>query len=247
MLTITILVPALNEEPRIAKTLDTALGALSSPDLEAQILVVDDGSTDATAAIVADYALRHPSVTLLRHPRNRGLGQALRTALQHAKGEKFLIVPGDNDLPADTIRLLVSQAGAADLVMCYFPDRGQRGRMRKAISALFGWIYSTVFDVHVEYLNGPCVYPTARLRQLQLFSNRFSIVTEINVKLLRQGVSFLEMPSLRQTGLEGSTSLSFRNLREVTAAFFRLGCEIHLKNRRAYGLRPRRVLPSTIG
>ena len=243
---VSLMIPALNEERRIGATLDTVLAvAARQPGLRLEILVVDDGSADNTAWIASDYANRHSSVRLIRHLVNRGLGQALRTALAEATGDKFLIVPGDNDLPASTLDTLLANAGAADMVMCFFQDRGQRGRTRQMLSSLFGLAYATCFDFRVQYINGPCLYPMARLRELSLTSTRFSIVAEINVKLLRQGLSFCELPSHRQTGLAGSSSFSLRNLAETIAVFCHLCYEVHFKSRAHYAHRPRRVMPVT--
>jgi glycosyltransferase involved in cell wall biosynthesis len=239
---LTIAVPALNEENRIGDTLRGIMEiARQVPERRLEILAVDDGSTDRTAAIIEQLTQQHAEIRLLKNPRNLGLGASIRRALAEARGAKFLIVPGDNDLPAPTLAILLHHAHAADMVMCYFPDRQFRGPGRRLLSALFGFIYAAGFDVHVQYINGPCVYPVARLRELGLFATRFSIVAEINVKLLRQGVSFVEIPSHRQTGLAGSSSLSLRNLREVAAVFLRLCYEIHFQHPRRYRQRPVRV------
>jgi glycosyltransferase involved in cell wall biosynthesis len=239
---LTLFVPALNEARRIEATLRGLLRISGATGTDAiQIVVVDDGCTDNTAAIVQELARAHPQIDLVRHPENRGLGAGLKTALAHARGRKFLIVPGDNDMPESVLRNLISNSDSADMVMCYFPDRGQRGWMRRALSSLFGLAYAVTFDVHVQYINGPCVYPTSRLRELRLHSTRFSIVAEINVKLLRQGVSFLEIPGHRQVGLDGSTSFSLRNLIETLRVFLSLLGDIHFRERRRFGHRPRRV------
>lgn len=236
------MIPALNEARRIGFTLETVLGvAARLPDLRLEILVVDDGSTDNTAGVVTGYAQRHPAIRLVRHPANRGLGQAFRTGLAEATGDKLMIVPGDNDLPAATLATLLTHRDHADLVMCYFPDRAQRGPARKLLSATFGGIYALCFGIRVQYINGPCLYPVARLRELELTSTRFSIVAETNVKLLRQGLSFCEFPSIRQVGLEGSTSLSWRNLRETMRVFMHLFWAIHVGQRARFAGRPRRV------
>lgn len=244
MPSITFLIPALNEEKRIGATLTTVLGVLAQrPGLTAQVLVIDDGSRDGTAAVVAGYAARHPEVMLVRHEVNRGLGQAFRTGLAHATGEKLLIVPGDNDLPAATIAQLLASIDRADLVMCYFPDRAQRGPGRRLLSGAFGGIYRVLFGIEVEYINGPSIYPVAKLRELELTSTRFSIVAETNVKLLRQGPTYCEIPSHRQTGMAGSTSLSFRNLRETARVLAHLCWEIHVRRPARYLGRARRVAP----
>lgn len=240
---ITLFVPAFNEAARIEATLralNDLLTELNGP--RAQILVVDDGSSDQTAEIVTRVAKEILAVELVRHPENRGLGSGLKTALAHAKGAKFLIVPGDNDMPATTLRVLISHAHQADMVMCFFLNREQRGRLRNALSTIFGMLYATAFDIYVEYINGPAVYAVAPLRELTLRSTRFSIVAEINVKLLRQGVTYLEVPSYRQTGLAGSSSFSFRNLREVGAIFASLLYEVHWKHRGRFNFRPTRVM-----
>jgi glycosyltransferase involved in cell wall biosynthesis len=245
---VTIAIPALNEADNLPRTLETVAEAGRRAGLSAlEILVVDDGSTDGTGAIADAAATHDPSLRVIRHSRNLGLGASLREAIREAQGEKFLIVPGDNDMPVEAIVSMLRNARKADMVMCYFLDRELRGRLRNLLSTVFGLVYATTFDVYPTYLNGPCVYPTEKLKRLVLISSRFSIVAEINTRLLRQGVSFLELPAQRQTGLEGSSSLSWRSLREVVITYLRLAAEVLVWRRGDYTQRPRRVLPDLAG
>jgi len=181
-------------------------------------------------------------VRLLRNPRNLGLGASIRRAIQEATGERFLIVPGDNDMPVATLELLFRNADAADVVMTYFTNDDIRGPARNFISNLFRNIYATFFDVRVKYLNGPAVYPVAKLRELELRSTRFSIVAEINIKLLRQGLSFTEVPGMRQVGDVGSTSFSLRSLGETARVFLSLLADVYVRERQRYRKRPVRVM-----
>ena len=239
---LTLVVPALNEEHNIEKTILSVFHALSSCKGKiAEVLVVDDGSTDRTAAIVERLALEYPPVVLVRNPHNLGLGSSLQLAIARATGRQLLIVPGDNDMPEATLVDLIRHSGEAELVMCYFVNRELRGRMRNFISTIFGLVYTTCFDVFPQYINGPCVYPVAQLKEMRLFSTRFSVVAEINVKLMRQGVSFTEVASSRQTGMRGSSSFSIRNLFETSAIFLRLLYEVHVGHRKKYCKRPIRV------
>ena len=239
---LTVAIPALNEERNIAAAIRSVLeAAMTVRELAVEIIVIDDGSTDRTAEIVETLCREHTNVRLLRNPRNIGLGASLRRAIAEGRGEKFLFVPGDNDMPRATLELLFRNAYLADVVMCYFLNDEIRGRVRFMVSNVFMLIYTTLFDLYVQYINGPAVYPTSRLRELDLRSTRFSIVAEINVKLLRQGCTFAEVPSHRQTGMHGSTSFSVKSLVETTKILLHVIAEVHFRNRARFAKRPVRV------
>jgi glycosyltransferase involved in cell wall biosynthesis len=242
MSSLTVAIPALNEEENVPLTVASVLSAAAkAPGLQVEIIVIDDGSTDRTSAVVTELARQHPNVRLLRNPQNMGLGASIRRAIQEATAERFIIVPGDNDMPVATLQTLFRNADAADIVMTYFLNEEIRGRVRYLISDAFRLLYTTVFDLYLVYINGPAIYPVARLRELDLCSTRFSIVAEINVKLLRQGLSFIELPSRRQTGIEGSTSASLRTLAETARVFVRLLWDVFVKQRDRFARRPVRV------
>lgn len=236
------MVPALNVGRRLEQTLDTISGALCHVDgVTCEVLIINDGSTDDTGEIADRLASRIPFARVIHHAANEGLGASFRDALHNAVGRKFLIVPGDNDLSADTLVLLLRHLHAADLVMCFFLNREERGRGRNVLSELFAALYAVVFDVHVQYLNGPSVYPSAFLREAGLISSRFSIVAEAHVKLLRQGLTFVEVPGYMQTGAAGSNALTWRALRETVIVFLRLMWDVHVRSRQRFSGRPRRI------
>jgi len=94
----TIVVPAYNEEERLAPTLDHILAHIQQNRWAAEIIVVDDGSADRTAQLASMYACSHPCVRLVRNPVHRGKGHAVRTGCMHVAGRVVLIM--DADLPA---------------------------------------------------------------------------------------------------------------------------------------------------
>jgi glycosyltransferase involved in cell wall biosynthesis len=236
---ITVAIPALNEEKNIEGAVRSVLAAAARvPELQVEIIVVDDGSRDRTADIVRGLEQQYSNVRMIQNPQNIGLGASIRRAIDAAGMEKFLFIPGDNDIPLSTLELLFRNAYAADVVMTYFHNDEQRGRMRYLLSNLFRVIYTTTFDLYVVYVNGPAVYPAAKLRALTLHSTRFSIVAEINVKLLRQGVSFVELPSNRQVGMEGSTSASWRSLMETARVYLQIFADVYWRERERYAQRP---------
>ncbi len=239
---LTVAIPVLNEACNIERTVDAVLASAAKvPDLRVEILVIDDGSTDRTAEIVRNLSQQRGSIRLIQNTKNIGLGASIRRAIEAAQGDKFLMIPGDNDIPANTLELLLKNAYAAEVVMCYFHNDELRGRFRFLTSTLFMLIYTTCFDLYAQYLNGPAVYPVERLRDLKLHSTKFSIASEINVKLLRQGVTFVEVPSNRQGGPEGSTSLSFLNLIETFRVFFQVLLDVYVRHPTRYAYRPVRL------
>ncbi len=115
-LDLTIVVPCLNEEERIGATLDTVAAAMSELPHSYEILVIDDGSTDQTAAIVEEYAQQHPNlpIRLHRNPRNRGLTRSFVDGAFLGRGSYYRLVCGDNAEPKDTL-------------LAYFTETGERG------------------------------------------------------------------------------------------------------------------------
>jgi len=239
---ITIFVPAFNEAGNIAATIDTVFGAAHKAQREdLEIIVVNDGSTDSTGSVVRELASQRACVKLIEFQANRGLGAGFRAALAAARGDRFLIVPGDNDMSEDLLVALFQNAERADMILSYFVNKEERGVARNVVSLLFGAIYMITFGIFVQYINGPCVYPTGRLRDLSLKADRFSIVVEVTIKLLCSGATYYEVAGYMQNGLAGSTSLSLRNLVEVVKSYVRLVYEIKVVRRSDYSQRPRRV------
>lgn len=126
--------PAYNESAVITPLLETAAGVLAAEPVTWSIVVVDDGSSDATAALVEDFIRRgHPQVRLVRHARNRGLGPAILTGLQAAleagSGPERMVVCMDADLthPPEVIpRLRAALEAGADLVIASRFQPGSR-------------------------------------------------------------------------------------------------------------------------
>jgi dolichol-phosphate mannosyltransferase len=93
--TLSLVIPAYNEEAGIAKAIAEADQALTDLDLEYEILVIDDGSRDTTAETVRRTTINHPRVRLIRHIDNRGYGAALRSGFEAARGNVIAFTDAD--------------------------------------------------------------------------------------------------------------------------------------------------------
>jgi len=141
----TIIIPAYNEAQRIAPSLDHILAYTEEKQWSAEIIVVDDGSSDTTAEIVSHYALRSPSVRLITNPVHRGKGYCVRTGAMNAGGRMILVV--DADLPASMERaslLFQALAEGADVAIAsrwLQPDLQQQRQslLRRVLSRFFNY------------------------------------------------------------------------------------------------------------
>src|ERR1700759_4503494 len=90
-----IVIPAYNESARIGATLERVLSCVHSRGWNAEVLVVNDGSTDATAAVVEEFIARDPIVRLIHNPSNRGKGYSVRNGMLQGSGEIVMFTDAD--------------------------------------------------------------------------------------------------------------------------------------------------------
>jgi glycosyltransferase involved in cell wall biosynthesis len=193
---VSFLIPAYNE----ATTIREVLERIDALDLDAQIVVVDDGSTDATAAIVAAFAAEHTQVELLRQP-NRGKGSAVRLALTRITKEIAVIQDADMEYdPADVISLIEPiTRGVADVV---YGSRLSGGAPQRAylfwhlignrfLSLLTGVLFNTTLS---DMETGYKAFRSDVLRSLRLTQDDFAIEPEITGEVCRRNLRIYEMP-----------------------------------------------------
>jgi glycosyltransferase involved in cell wall biosynthesis len=113
-----IVIPAFNESARIPATLKSVIACIREKGWDAEVIVVNDGSTDSTAQLVLDIAREAPELRLLENPGNRGKGYAVRNGILHALGD--IVMFTDSDLSAPIVeaeRLFAAIAGGADIAI----------------------------------------------------------------------------------------------------------------------------------
>jgi glycosyltransferase involved in cell wall biosynthesis len=192
---LSIIVPAYNEAANILGTLENIASALSTLAIAHEILVIDDGSTDSTAGLVAASLTRFPQVRLLVNERNRGFGWTYRRGVQEASCASILMVHGDNAWSADTLRDFVSHLGEADVVIGYTRDMWRsRTWTRTAISKAFTFAVNRMTGRRLKYYNGLQIHPAAVLKALTIQSTGYGFQAEVLAKSLRLTHTFVEVP-----------------------------------------------------
>lgn len=118
MYSLSIVIPAFNEERRLAASLDKLDSYIQAENLNAEVIVVDDGSSDGTAKLVTARMVENPYLRLLQNHINRGKGYSLRRGVEAALGEVLLLTDADLSVPIQELpRLLKAIDDGADIAI----------------------------------------------------------------------------------------------------------------------------------
>ncbi|HST08738.1 MAG TPA: dolichyl-phosphate beta-glucosyltransferase, partial [Terriglobales bacterium] len=147
-----IVIPAYNESARIRATLDRVLAHICDRQWDAEVLVVDDGSRDDTAHIVASYAAQHPSLHLIENPGNRGKGYSVRSGMLHASGEILLFSDADLSSPIEEAdKLFAALAAGADVAI---GSRWLRTELQTQRQSLHRQLFGRIFNLALRIVLG---------------------------------------------------------------------------------------------
>jgi glycosyltransferase involved in cell wall biosynthesis len=193
---ISIVIPAKNEAMNLRELLPRLAGLIG----DAEIMVVDDGSTDDTAAVCAAAKVKH-----LRHPYPKGNGAAIKTGARAARGEVIVFMDGDGQhKPEDISALLAKFREGYDMVVGARQSGAQASLQRAVANDIFSRFASwMVMQPIADLTSGFRVVNAARFRQfLYLLPNGFSYPTTITMSFFRAGysVAYVPIDVLRRSG-----------------------------------------------
>jgi len=200
-MTFSIVIPARNEEGCIADTIESILKATTEASIPTEFVVVDDGSTDSTAAVVLSLAKRYTCVRLVCNEGRHGFGMAVRTGLQHFTGDAVAIVMADgSDSPADVVAYCRKLQEGCD---CVFGSRFVRGGKvydypahKLLLNRLANWFIKTIFRLPFnDITNAFKCYRAEVIDGIQpLISPHFNLTVEMPLKAIVRGYSYEVVP-----------------------------------------------------
>jgi glycosyltransferase involved in cell wall biosynthesis len=192
---LSIIIPAFNEAGNILGTLANVTAALAPLPIDAEILVIDDGSRDGTGALVKAHAGEFPGVTLLVNERNMGFGWTYRRGVNAASRDQIVMVHGDNAWGADTLREFFSHIGEADIIIGYSRDMWRTRSWNRALtSKMFTLLVNAITGRRLKYYNGLQIHRAPVLKSLHVQSTGYGFQAEVLVKALRLTPTFAEVP-----------------------------------------------------
>jgi glycosyltransferase involved in cell wall biosynthesis len=181
--------PAHNEEANLRGLVEEALGTL--PDLAEtfEIIVVNDGSKDATPAIADQLAAAHPEVRAIHHPTNLGYGAALRSGFAAARHDHLAFTDGDRQFKVADLGLLIDrlQAGTADAVVGYRIRRADP-LVRTVYARLYRLANRIFFGLRIRDVDCACkLFKRAALEGVAVESGGAFFSAELLIKLRARG------------------------------------------------------------
>ena len=216
---LSVVIPAHNEEETVAETVEGIVATLSREGIEHEVIVVDDSSTDGTAAVVEEIAARHPEVRCLPSPFRNGFGFAVRAGLDAFEGDAVAIVMADgSDSPED---LVSYQRLLEDGYECAFGSRFMNGskvidypRSKLIMNRIVNWGIRLLFrHRYNDTTNAFKAYRREVIENLRPFlSNHFNLTVELPLKAVVRGYSYGIVPISWTNRQAGVSKLSLNEM-----------------------------------
>lgn len=193
MPSISAVLPAYNEEKVIADTVTSMVSTLSGLAADYEVIVVNDGSRDATREIVERLSEQNPRVRCVSHPVNRGYGAALATGFAAATKELVFMTDGDKQFDPNELANFLPHIVDADLVIGY-----RKPRMDPFMRRLNGWGWNLVVRLLFGYVarDVDCAFKLFRRSILDTFrvdSTGATFSAEFLIKARRRGHRIKEL------------------------------------------------------
>lgn len=192
---LSILIPVYNE----IRTLSTVVERITSLDIDKELVIVDDCSTDGTREMLETKYRGGPDLKVVFHKNNMGKGEAIKTALDEAKGEYAIIQDADLEYNPEDYLLLLKEAESRKGAAVY----GSRFLRTWQVTSLWHFLVNRFLTAITNILYGgnltdmeTCykMVKTDIFKGLNIESRRFEIEAEITAKLLKKGYKITEVP-----------------------------------------------------
>jgi dolichol-phosphate mannosyltransferase len=209
---LSVVVPMFNEERFIIELLSKLLKSLDQLEIESEVLVVDDGSTDKSRELVS--GLFHERIKLLCMPSNSGKGAAVRYGVTHSSGDLVLVQDADLEYDTEDIKTMINECQKRELnkVSVYgsriagahyqltgwrktiglWPGQGLPQRAFNLVLSLFHFFVSRVWVS--DLLTGYKVYPKRIFDDWETQTSGFETDHEITMQLHKLGIEIVEVP-----------------------------------------------------
>jgi glycosyltransferase involved in cell wall biosynthesis len=204
---LSVILPAYNEEALLEDCVHRLHSALAALRVATEIVIVNDGSRDGTAAIADRLARDLPDVVAV-HQANQGIGGAFRTGVQRATGDYLILWPAD--MPAEPADLApyVAQLGKADVLVGVRRARVGYNPLMRLNAWLYPKLVATLFGLRLRDVNWIHAYRRSLFMRITLTQRGIPMLVEALVRLRDLGATFVEVDVVMKPRLGGVASAS---------------------------------------
>ena len=214
---ISVVLPAHNEEENIREAVRQALEAAEAVSRHQEVVVVDDGSTDATGHLAAELAARDTRVRLVSHERNGGYGVAVRSGIEASRMKWVFLTDADLQFDLGELAEFAPHTTEAPLVIGYRAKRSDP-LMRRVNAAGWNGLVRLLFHLKVHDVDAAFkLIRRSWIAGLELESTGATIDTELLAKATKRGAWFVELPVTHLPRVAGTPSGA--NVRVIGRAF----------------------------
>lgn len=192
---ISVFFPAYNDEKTIGALVSQALNLLPSLTDNYEVVVINDGSVDATRQVLEDLERTSKHVKVVNHQKNLGYGMALRSGFSHATKDLIFYTDGDGQYDVREIQKLLSLMTSDCEVVNGYKIARSDAAYRKIAGAVYNRVARLLFDLPIRDVD--CDFRLIKrsaLRSIDLTSSGGTICVELIYKLRRKGCAFVETP-----------------------------------------------------
>ena len=189
---ITISIPAFNEEKNIEEVIKNSVEVLSGLTRDYEIVVINDGSTDNTKSVIETLAKNIPQLKTFSHERNLGIAETLKKVFLYPTKEWVFFIPGDGQIAPKEIHKLIPYTESFDYII------GRRVKRNDGfIRLLNAWIYNMVISIvafkRVTDIDSVVFFKHSFLNEARFYANSAFIHAELFIKARKNGARSVEV------------------------------------------------------
>ncbi len=220
---LSLAIPLYNEEANVASVVTELVRALENQNIDYELVLVNNGSEDATGAIIERMAQENPRLVPVHIPVNQGYGWGIITGLRHCRGRYLGYAWGDNQIRAeDVVRIFLRlREGNVDLVKSLRVKRHD-GLQRLIITKVYNTVFPFFFPVHSADVNGcPKIFTREAYEAIRPQSKDWFLDAEIMIKAHRLGLRVEEVPVIFYPRASGKSKVRWKTVLEFALNMFR--------------------------
>jgi glycosyltransferase involved in cell wall biosynthesis len=190
---ISVIIPALNEEEHLGSTIETVVKSLKGIFEEYEIFIFNDGSTDNTGYIAEQISKKNSFVKVIHNKKTTCLGSIYNYGRKLAKMNYLILVNGKNDISSNELKKIFLLKGQADIVIPYAVNIKERPLLRRFFSRLFVLLVNFLFKFNLKYYNHYVLHKRTIINSIDINTVSYAFQAEALIKLMKRGHSYIEV------------------------------------------------------